>query len=102
MLLEKNTAVLSAIKKVNIICVAKNMDTALTLTHYLDGATSGTDYSLSMADASHAFASIIKDIYSAPAVFHGFKLVAVSNDETYGFEPLYMTAFYQKVRVKTR
>jgi len=90
------------IARVDLIAVAKNTDSTVTLTHYLDGATTGTDYTLSMADATHRYANDIEDIHSNPAIFHSFKLVTASSSETKGMEPLYMALYYQKERDHTR
>jgi hypothetical protein len=70
----------------------------VTLTHTKDGATSGTDYSLSVADASHRFVNLIKDIYSTPVCFHSFKLVATTDEETKGFVPLSFAVYYKNIR----
>ena len=91
----------SRMLRANLIAVAKNTDSTVTLTHYLDGKETGTDYSLSVADATHRYANVIEDIYSTPAVFHSFKLTATSDEETKGFEPLYLSMFYQKERDHT-
>jgi len=99
---ENNLAIYTSIEKVNLIAVPKTTSNTVTMTHYLDGASSGTDYSLSIADSTHSYSNTMKDIYSNPAVFHGFKLVHSSSVETKGFEPLYMTVTYQKVREHTR
>ena len=82
----------------NLVTMAKNTDSEITLTHYEDGAEAGNDYTLSAADASHRFANDIVDIFSTPAVFHSFKISATSGDETKPLEPLYLSVYYQKER----
>jgi hypothetical protein len=92
---------MTRILRANLICIAKNTDSSATITHYLDGKSTGADYTFSMADAIHRYANDIEDIYSTPAIFHSFKLVATSGTETKGFEPLYLSVYYQKERDHT-
>jgi hypothetical protein len=100
--IKDNFLVYTWLHRANLIAVAKNTDSAVTMTHYLDGLSSGTEYSLSLADATHRIANVIKPIHSLPAVFHGIKLTHVADDETYGFEPLYFALIFQPVREHTR
>lgn len=86
----------------NLITVAKNASSTVTLTHYLDGNPSGTSYTMSMSDSVHRIANDMQDIYSTPGVFHGIKLVTSSTAEIKGFEPLYFAIYTQKVREHTR
>jgi hypothetical protein len=88
----------TSVTRANLIALSKNTDSTVTLTHTKDGATSGTDYTLSVADASHRFVNLIKDIYSTPAVFHSFKLVATTDDETKGFCPLSFAVYNKHER----
>jgi hypothetical protein len=88
----------TSITRANLVSVAKATDTSVTLTHTIDEATSGTDYTLSMADATHRVANDIVDVFSKTGVFHSFKLVTSSIVEVLGFQPLLMALYYQKER----
>jgi len=90
------------IHRASLVAVSKNTDSSVSLTHYLDGASSGTSYAMSVADVSHRYANDIVDIYSNPAVFHSFKLTATTDQETKGFEPLYFAVYYGKERDRTQ
>jgi hypothetical protein len=87
--------------RANLVMVAKNTDSVVTLTHYIDGSTTGIDYTLSAVDTNR-IANVVEQIYSTAGTFHNFKLVAVTDGETVGFEPLYFTVVFQQVRNKTR
>jgi hypothetical protein len=102
LLVAQNLFITNSVVSANLIAVAKNTNSTVTLTHYLDGATTGTDKTLSLADASHRYANSMVDVYSAPAIFHGFKLVHTSSSESKGLEPLYFAVYFQKVREHTR
>jgi len=101
-LVENNIGIYTDISKINLVAKAKNTDSNVTMTLYQDGAVTGTNYTISMADATHSYANVIKDVYSLPAIFQGLKFVTVSGSETKGFEPLYLNIIYKKVREHTR
>lgn len=90
------------LRKINLIAVTKTADTDVTLTHYLDGSATGSSYTLSTADTVHSYCNYVADVYSNPAIFHGFKLEVTSDESTKGFEPLFLTVYYQKVRENKR
>jgi hypothetical protein len=73
------------LRKINLIAVSKTTDTDVTLTHYLDGNSTGSSYTLSTADAVHSYCNYVADVYSNPAIFHGFKLEVTSDESTKGF-----------------
>jgi len=102
LLVANNPFLITSVISANLIAVAKNTDSTVTMTHYLDGATTGTAYTLSLADTTHRYANSMTDVYSLPGIFHGLKLVHVSDDESKGFKPLYLSIYFQKVREKTR
>jgi hypothetical protein len=82
-----------------LITVAKNTDSAITLVHTIDGSTGGgTSYALSAADATHDFAIIMQDLGSTQGIFHTFDFTQVSDDEVKGFEPLFFAMYYEKIR----
>jgi len=88
------------IVSVNLVAINKNNDTAIVLTHYIDGRTDGKDYSFSDSDVdiSYRYANVVQDIFSAPGIFHGFKLVKATRNEVKGFEPLYFALYYTRER----
>jgi alpha-tubulin suppressor-like RCC1 family protein len=88
--------------RANLITMAKNTDSDIILTHLIDGAETGTSYTMSAADASHRYANDVEDIYSPPGIFHSFKLSTTSDNETKGFEPIYLAITYQKEREHTQ
>jgi hypothetical protein len=63
----------------------------VAITHYLDRKTTGT--SLTVADptnANFAIADVLQEgnVIYVPGIFHSFKYVITTNNETVGFEPL--------------
>ena len=79
--------------------------TTIGMTHYVDCATGGTAVGTGLT-ASRSGKRLIDDVRSlnndVDGVFHGIKLEMTTNNETVGFEPLYLTLFYDGVRQKTR
>jgi hypothetical protein len=90
------------LRKVNLIAVSKTDDTDVTLTHYRDGSPTGLPYTLSTEDAVHSYCNYVADIYSDPAIFHGFKLQVTSAVSMKGFEPLFLAMYVQKIRENRR
>lgn len=80
-----------------VTAMAKNTDSAFTLTHTMDGGT-GVAYTMSLADATHSFTTVVQDIGSTPGIFHTFQLVHSSATENKGLEPLFFSLYYEKVR----
>jgi predicted phosphohydrolase len=94
----KNFAVKTEVLKANLVAVKKATDTTVTMTHYIDEASSGTSYNFSLVNASGRVANDVIEVYSTVGVFHGFKLVNIADDETKGFEPLFFSIYYRTVR----
>jgi hypothetical protein len=73
-----------------LITVAKTVTAnSATLTHYADGATSGTDITMSPARTGYRIAQPLdtnQKLLGDP--FHSFKCSMTTNNETIGFEPL--------------
>lgn len=84
--------------RASLVTMAKNTDSNVTLTHTMDGALTGVDYTLSMADATHTFTNTMQDLGSLAGIFHKFKFVYTSSTETKGFEPLFFSMYYDKLR----
>ena len=93
---------MTRIVRANLVTVAKNADSDVTLTHLLNGSETGTSYTMSSKDLAHRYANDMEDIYSLPGIFHSFKLSTTSDDETKGFEPIYLAVTYQKEREHTQ
>ena len=63
----------------------------VAITHYLDRKATGTSYTAAdPTNSGFSIADVLQDgnlIYN-PGVFHSFKYVMTTNDETVGFEPI--------------
>jgi hypothetical protein len=75
----------------------------VTLTHYIDGNSTGVAYSLDPSNDSGTtryFVARIDDPDSAevPGVFHSVNLSMTTTNETVGFEPLHLALYYQDER----
>jgi hypothetical protein len=82
----------------NMVALSHTDTTTAEITHYIDGATSGSDYSLSLANSTHRMANSIVDIYSTPGVFHSFRVVWSSATDTLKFVPMILAVFFRRVR----
>lgn len=87
----------TSLTRVNLIAIAKNTDSTVTFTHTMDSSTTSTDYTLSIT-SSNRYANVIKDVFSSPGIFHSYKFTSVTSKEVKGFEPLFVAAYYKKVR----
>jgi hypothetical protein len=99
---EKDIMVYTYLNQAKLICVPKATNSTVTLTHYTDGLTTGTNYTFTISDSTHDYKNVITDIYSLPAIMHRLKLVHASSAETKGFEPLYLAVLFQAARIHTR
>src|SRR3989304_4512693 len=82
----------------NLISIPHTTTTTATLTNYIDGATSGSANSMSLANSTHRTANTITTIASVPGVLHGFKLVWASSTDAVKFIPMILAVFYRKTR----
>jgi hypothetical protein len=73
-----------------------------TLTHTIDGLTTGTDYTIAMQDATHDFATLFKDIFSTDGIYHRFKLAVSSYYLSKPLEPIYLSVYFTKARDRLR
>jgi hypothetical protein len=82
-----------------LISVAKTTaDTDVTLTHYLNTSTTGTDKTLSLVNTGYRLA---KPFFTEKLVgepFHSVKLAITTDDATCGFEPLAIVATFHVVQ----
>lgn len=99
---EKSMLWFTEINRAYVVALPNNTDSVLTLTHYIDGDPTGTNYTFSLADATNRMVKAVAEIYSTTGIFHAFKFVTVTDDETKGFKPLHIAFAYQKTRVYTR
>ncbi len=81
------------------ILAAKTVTSAdVTLTHYVDTATTGTAYTIDPANAGHRLAFPAKGANSAPGILHSVKMSITTSDESCGFEPFAVAIYHQPVR----
>ena len=77
------------VDSIRLLTVAKaTTANEVTLTHYADGATAGTDMTLSPARTGYRLAQPSTQQRISGDPFHSFKCVMTTDDETIGFEPL--------------
>jgi len=80
-----------------LIAVAKTTaPNSITMTHYADGATSGTNHTMALAKAGYRIAQPSFDDHLTADPFHSFKFVYVmdATDAPVGFEPMAFVATY--------
>ena len=81
-----------------LIAVAKTVTSnSVTLTHYGDTSSTGTDKTMSPASSGYrvAIPKFVDKFNGDP--FHSFKFVMVTDDETIGFEPIIAIASFHPV-----
>jgi len=88
------------IRALKTIGVAKEMTTnSIKGIHYGDGNERFDEtFTISPSNAGYRFFKNASKGEWADAVFHSFYMSMVTDDETIGFEPLYLAAFYRIVR----
>lgn len=98
--LENDFMTETRLEKLVLVTLARNTDTTITVTNYVNGATSGTDHTVTISEATHRFATTVTDIYSAASIFHSIKIAGTFNDETKGLIPLFLGAYFMPEREK--
>lgn len=88
----------TSISRANLVALPRNTDSTVTMTHFKDGALTGTDYTLSVANTTHRFVNLITDMFTTPAVFHSLKLVSTTDDEIKGFIPVNLAVYFKRER----
>ncbi len=88
----------------NLTMMAKTTTTnTVSYTHYVDGATSGsTPITLSPVASGKRIANVVANINSLIGVFHSPKFTITTNNESTGFEPLYIGYFFKVEREHLR
>ncbi len=88
------------VRRIKLIMVAKtNTSNSVTVTHYGDSKTSGTSFTMSPVKSGYRIADPNKGHSFGPHITHRFKFQISTNNETWGFEPLYLTLLYKPVRL---
>ena len=86
-----------------LIAIAKATTTSdITLTHYGDGATTGTSWTESPTKAGYRIIYPVEHRSLGSHIFHSVKITTSTNDETVGFEPLYFYMLYEITREHLR
>jgi hypothetical protein len=70
----------------------------LTITHYVNSATTGTDYTIDPKHTGYGLAFPVTIVNSVPGVFHSFRMEFTTGVETYGFEPFVIGILSHKKR----
>ncbi len=70
----------------------------ITMTHYIDEATTGTDYTVDPTKSGYGIATPVTIVNSVEGVFHSFKMTISTDDETTGFEPFALGIYYDPIR----
>ncbi len=73
---------------------------SITMTHYADGQDTGNEFTLKPTKANKRLAipSMAQGIDLDPGIFHGFSGKLITNDETPGFQPLFLSIRYEEKR----
>lgn len=96
-LVENDFFTQTRVEKVVMIAKSRNTDTSATVTNYLDTSAAGDDHIIDVS-GSDRLARVVQNVHSDPAIFHSFKLEMATNDETKGFVPLFLGAYYTPER----
>ena len=87
------------LRNLGLIVVAKTTTTnSVTCTHYGDGSSTGTSFTLSPSRTGYRIARPDKSHALGDYIFHGLKFTMETDDETTGFEPLYLILEYNVIR----
>lgn len=104
-LIENDVMSETSIKAIVPVMVAKTVTAEdVTLTHYIDSATTGTAYEADPTNAGKrlVFSPVVdssgKMPNTLPGLFHSIKLSITTNNEVEGLAPLLLGIYYEKVR----
>ena len=86
----------------HIVAIAKSSVISITGTHYSDGATTGTSFSLSSQKSNYRLLIPVQHQSFGPAVFHSLKFSASNSSEYPVFEPLFVGMIFTTKRNHTR
>jgi len=100
----ESIAHLSKVDALGLTCLATNTTTnTISGSYYRDGATTADEtFTLAPQKTGKRIATpTTQDIkQQGSGIYHSFKLVMITDDETIGFEPMYLYAYYKVVRSK--
>jgi hypothetical protein len=98
-MIDKDFLTETSIQALILVMASKATTTVdVTLTHYIDTLSSGTDYTIDPTDATHRLAFPVKIANSAPGLFHSFKMTITTNNEACGFEPIMLGVYFSPIR----
>ena len=96
------TAVETRVSAARLVTVAKTVTSNdITLTHYGNSSTTGTDKTMDPTKAGYRVAMPDWTDKFNGDPFHSFKLVMTTNDEATGFEPMTLTVSFHSVHEDT-
>jgi hypothetical protein len=91
----------TTIRHIKLVCAAKTVTTNnIAGTHYGGSKTAGTAFILSAANSGYRLAHDDKSVSYGSHVFHSVKLNMTTDNETVGFEPMYLVYQYHVTRDK--
>lgn len=104
--LEGNINVETILRFLRLIMKTKSVTTQnITVTHYLDMNQTGKTITMSPSKTGYDVTMPVESIAGykwGSGVFHRLKFSITTNDETIGFEPLWIGGFYEANRIKVR
>lgn len=87
----------------NLIGVAKTVtDQNITITHYGDSSTTGTDITVSPTKTGFRTIRTSDHVSLGAHLFHSWKVTISTDDETVGFEPLFFSCLYTQENLYKR
>ena len=88
------------LRKIKLAMVAKTTTTNnVTVTYYGSTKTTGTDVTMPPTNTGFRVASVVRGASSKPRVFHSVKFSMITDDETVGFEPLFVGLAYKVISI---
>lgn len=85
-----------------LIAKSKTTSSDITVTHYGDTSTTGTNMTISPVRSGYRAIQAVERKKLGSHVFHSWKFSINTNDETCGFEPLFFACLYRPSRDYTR
>ena len=88
------------LRKINLVCKATNTTTnTVAVSLYRDGSTTANTATTTLTpQATGKTIAQTKTNVNSDAVFHSIKMVMTTDNETVGFEPMYLGALYKPIR----
>lgn len=94
---KNNAQMITNLRKFKYVGVSKTTTpNNVTVNHYADTSTSATNtFTLDPERSGKRITSAKKDM-DTDGIYHSFKLSLSTDDETFGFEPLYLAGFFKR------